>query len=330
MDGKTSDTALHDAWMRAMRAGDFETAWQVSDLVLRRRGPVDPRLPLHRQPVWDGTPPAGRAVLVRCHHGLGDTILFARYLAPLRRIARSVTLQAQPALLPLLEGLADMLMPLDAPRPAHEVAIEIAELPWALRIRRDTIPAEIPYLARPVAPMLPPADGRPSIGLVWAAGAWRPHRSLSLAALMPLAAIRGLRWASLQRGPASGEIEAAGFPFASRLHSDAIMDTARIVLTLDLVIAVDTMVAHLASALGVPVWLLLSDDPDWRWMTGGTRSPYYPTMRLFRQPPGAGWDPVVERVARRLRHRRPGGALSGSRFPAPPSSDAARPADRPA
>lgn len=331
MDGSTTDSALHDAWMRAMRAGDFETAWQVSDRVLRGRGPIDPTLPLHLQPVWDGTPLAGRVVLVRCHHGLGDTILFARYLRPLRRVARSVTVQAQAPLLPLLHSLVDAVVPLEAPRPPHEVAVEIGELPWAMRIRRDAIPADVPYLARPAVPMLPSADGRPSVGLVWAAGAWRPQRSVPLASLMPLAAIRGLRWASLQRGPALAQIGRTGFPFTSRQRSDDVVETARTMLTLDLVIGVDTMVAHLAGALGVPVWLLLSDDPDWRWMTHGSRSPYYPTMRLFRRREGEDWAPVVARVARRLRHRRPGGAptLSACRSPAPPSFDAARPADPP-
>lgn len=313
-DVVASDQALYDAWLWHMRRGAFEQAWRISDRVLCLRqaaGRDDCELPLHRRSVWDGTPLGGKIVLVRCHHGLGDTIQFIRYVPLIRRIARAVIVQAQPELLPLLASMTgiDRLIARDDAPPFYEVAIESTELPFAFRTVLETIPRHVPYLA--IDPATAAAgrriadDGeRLKIGLVWAAGAWRPHRSIALAELAGLWTIPGLAIASLQRGPAVAEIAAFSGSFAWQSRTDEILETAAVMLNLDLVISVDTMAAHLAGALGVPVWTLLSREADWRWMIERSDSPYYPTMRLFRQPAPGAWGPVVSAVGSALGQRR--------------------------
>ena len=138
--------------------------------------------------------------------------------------------------------------------------------------------------------------------LCWAAGGWKPERSLKPRELAPLADISGVAFVSLQRGPAyeSWRVAPAGPPFGVELMSDSVEETAAVIANLDLVISVDTMVAHLAGALGVPVWLLLHDTADWRWLLDREDSPWYPTMRLFRQPARGDWESVVQRVATAL------------------------------
>src|SRR4051794_10437435 len=155
------------AWRRAMRRGDFEAAWAVNDAVLAGRDPAaadDPSLPYHLRWVWDGRRFDGRDVLVRCYHGLGDTLQFCRYLAPLRRRVRSLAIEVQPALLPLLGTLPgpDRLIPFreDAPGPRSECDLEIMELAHALRLR----PSPEPYLALPTPPRAGPGL---NVGLCW-------------------------------------------------------------------------------------------------------------------------------------------------------------------
>ena len=156
-----------ELWHEAMRAGDFETAWTANDCVLAGRDPAkanDPSLPYHLRWVWDGRPFDGRDALVRCYHGLGDTLQFCRYLGPLRRRVRSLAVEVQPALLPLLGTLAgpDRLIPFreDAPAPRSACDLEIMELAHALRLR----PSPEPYLALPTPPRAGPGL---NVGLCW-------------------------------------------------------------------------------------------------------------------------------------------------------------------
>jgi hypothetical protein len=283
-------------WMRAMRRGDWDAAWAASDAVLAARGGQrDWSLPRHLQPVWDGTPLAGRRVLVRCYHGLGDTIMCARFLAPLQAIAAEVTVWAQPALIPLLRTLrpAPRLIPLHdgAPDIAFDADIEIMELAHAFRPTPATLPARVPYLHIPAAAPQPRG-----VGLVWRAGDWAPERSIPPALLRPLAEIEGIALQMLQRGPARHE-PALG-PDAG---SDDVLEAAQIMRGLRLVISVDSMPAHLAGALGVPAWTLLAQPADWRWMEHRADTPWYPTMRLFRQRSPGDWAPVIAEVAAALR-----------------------------
>jgi hypothetical protein len=287
-----------------MLLGDLAGAWKVGDAVLRCRrdeGLSCADEPLHRQWLWDGRPFDGRDVLVRCHHGLGDIIQMARLLQPLRERASRVRLQAPAVLHGLLAGAAgvDELHDLASPMPAHEAAIELMELPHALRLSWESLPCQVPYL-RPPCPPCRSEAGRLRVGLAWAAGAWKPERSLELADLLPLA-IPGIELVCLQRGPALAELARTPFPFTELDDDDDILRTAAAMQGLDLVISVDTMVAHLAGALGRPVWLLLHAAADWRWQVERTDSPWYPTMRLFRQAAPGAWGPAVEAVARELR-----------------------------
>jgi hypothetical protein len=285
-----------------MRRGAFEAAWTISDAVLQARAGVPCwHWPRHLQYIWDGTPLAGKRVLVRCYHGLGDTIQFIRYAPLIKDIAREVIIWAQPALLPLLRTVhgIDRLLPLHdgAPDVEYDVDVESMELPHIFRTTLATIPAEIPYLH--LAPAALSRPRRLAVGLVWAAGDWeQARRSIPFPLLAPLAAVPSVALYILQRGPALDHYQhGVGILFSS----DDVVEAAGIMRALDLVISVDTMPAHLAGALGVPVWTLLDAAADWRWMDGREDSPWYPTMRLFRQACPGAWEPVIARVVAELR-----------------------------
>ncbi len=291
------------AWMRHMRGGDFEAAWRVSDAVLRSRaGASCAHWPRHEQWVWNGEPLDGKRVLVRCYHGLGDTLQFIRYAARLQAVAREVIVWAQPELIPLLSTARgiDRLLPLHdgAPDAEFDADVEVMELAHIFRDTPATLPAEVPYLHADPAPL--PRDGRLAVGLVWKAGGWDERRSIPPELLAPLAEIPSVKLHVLQRGPGLAE-RPAGLGIDS--GSDDVLETARVMKALDLVVTVDSMPAHLAGALGVPTWTLLHADPDWRWMEGRDDSPWYPTMRLIRQERAGGWAGVVARVAADLASR---------------------------
>jgi hypothetical protein len=289
-----------DRWVDYMRQGEFEAAWAVSDAVLRARAGVACwHQPRHLQYVWDGTELTGRRALVRCYHGLGDTIQFIRYMPLLKELAAEVIVWAQPALLPLLRTISsiDHLLPLHdgSPNVTYDVDLEIMELPHVFRTTLSTIPSEIPYLQ--VEPVSLLCRGTQAVGLVWRAGDWDARRSIPFSLLAPLTEMPGITWYILQRGPGLAEWshKFGVFPMTRNLLGEA-----RLMRALDLVISVDTMPAHLAGALGVPVWTLLPTDADWRWMVGRDDSPWYPTMRLFRQTQDGAWEPVIRRVATAL------------------------------
>jgi len=298
MAGITADPGAR--WMAAMRRGDFAAAWRASDEVLRARaGVLCWHLPRHEQWVWDGTPLGGKRVLIRCYHGLGDTLQFIRYAPLVHEIAAEVTVWAQPALIPLLRTARgiDRLLPLHdgACEAEYDVDVEVMELAHVFRSTVDTLPAEVPYLHADPAPL--ERDGRLHVGIVWRAGDWDDRRSIPFPLLAPLVELPGVVLHVLQRG--AGREDAGGFGVDS--GSDDVVECARVMRALDLVVTVDSMTAHLAGALGVPVWTLLHADADWRWMQGREDSPWYPTMRLLRQPSAGEWAPVIARVAAGLR-----------------------------
>lgn len=291
---------LGSAWMRHMRAGDFASAWEVSDEVLRRRrGETCHHLPRHFQWVWNGEPLDGERVLIRCYHGLGDTIQFIRYAPLVRRVASRVAVWAQPALLPLLRTVkgVDQLLPLHggAPEVEFDVDVESMELPHVFRSTAATLPADIPYFGVQAADL--PADGDLHVGLVWKCGDWAPERSIPIELLLPLRDIRGVTLHILQRGSGLAE-RPVGFGVLS--GSDDILEAAQTIAALDLVISIDSMPAHLAGALGVRTWTLLQAQSDWRWMDQREDTPWYPTMRLFRQDHGEGWPHLIARVVDEL------------------------------
>jgi Glycosyltransferase family 9 (heptosyltransferase) len=292
--------------MRHMRRGEWDRAWQVGDAVLRARGGArDWSLPRHLQAVWDGSPIEGRRVLLRCYHGLGDTIQFIRFAPLVRARAAALTVWAQPALIPLLRTLPGVgeLLPLHdgTPEVDYEVDLELMELPHLLRVTPASLPAEVPYLFPPKV-RVAPWRGLPrglDVGLVWRSGDWNwEHRSLPFTLLAPLGEIPGVRLHVLQRGEGLAECPPG---FGLPAGTDDILEAAGVMAGLDLVISIDSMPAHLAGALGRPVWTLLAHEADWRWMEGREDSPWYPTMRLFRQPRPGDWGAVVARVAAELR-----------------------------
>jgi hypothetical protein len=290
-----------DAWMSAMRRGDFPTAWRISDAVLRARldrGETCFHRPRHLQFVWNGATLRDARVIVRCYHGLGDTIQFVSLLPRLRKIAREVVLWAQPKLLPLLEHARgiDRLEALTdgSPEAEYDVDIEIMELPHALRLQANDLADAAPYIY--VSPAASFSDGLCHVGLVTVAGGWDALRSIPPhQPLTALSSVDGIAWHSLQYPSVVTD-----FPRSTLACAD-IVELASRIEALDLVITVDTMTAHLAGALGQQVWLLLSEPCDWRWMQHRNDSPWYPTMRLFRQPRHGDWASVLEEVSDALR-----------------------------
>jgi hypothetical protein len=299
-----------------MQRGAFEAAWTISDGVRRARVGVPCwHWPRHLQYLWDGTPLTGKRVLVRCYHGLGDTLQFIRYAPLIKAIAKEVIVWAQPALIPLLctmRGI-DRLLPLHdgTPEVEYDVDVESMELPYIFRTTLTTIPAKIPYLH--VDPAAFQRHRSMAVGLVWATGNWdHARRSIPFSLLAPLALLPHVGLYILQRGPALDDYRPG---LGTLSGSDNVLEAARIIRALDLVIAVDTMPAHLAGAVGVPVWTLLDSAADWRWMNGREDSPWYPTMRLFRQEDHSAWEPVIARVVaelKRFKALRPSGNSTGS------------------
>ena len=290
-----------DAWGRHMRVGNFAAAWEICDRVLaERRGEPCSHLPRHVQWVWDGSPVDGRDVLVRCYHGLGDTIQFIRYAALLKRVAAEVIVWVQPSLIPLLRGVSgiDRLMPLHdgVPEVEYDVDVELGELPYVFRTTMARIPADVPYIY--LEPAKLESNGRLRVGLIWESGDWDTRRSIPFSQLQRLASqAPGIEWHILQREPLR-----AGWDGKLGVISggDNPLDDARVMRALDLVISVDTMTAHLSGALGQKTWTLLPFDSDWRWMLDRSDSPWYPTMRLFRQPAPRRWDLVIDQLITQL------------------------------
>jgi hypothetical protein len=284
----------HAAWVAAMRRGDHASAWVINDAVLAARDPAardDPRLPYHLRWVWDGRPFRNRHVLIRCYHGLGDTLQFARYLPRLRPLVASLTVEVQPELLPLLATIPgpDRLIPFDPanPAPAAECDLEIMELAHALRLPPETGP--FPLLC--ADPSRLPGG---TIGLRWQAGEWDLERSIDPDLLAELTSRPCI---SLQ--PTKTHLPVLNVEGCTR----SVVETAAHISGVELVITVDTMVAHLAGALNKPVWVLLKHDADWRWMADRYTSPWYPSMRLYRQRTPGDWASVIASIAADLAER---------------------------
>lgn len=288
-------------WIELMRKGEFEKAWEFSDSVLNAGLFRDyHKLPRHFQCIWDGTPLNGKRVLVRCYHGLGDTIQFIRFIPLLNEIAKEVIVWAQPRLLELLktaDGIGKLL-PLHDGKPEvdYDVDVEIMELPYIFRTSPETIPSKMPYLH--VKPVKISGSGGFATGLVWNSGNWDKSRSVPFEDLESIINITGNRIIMLQ-----DKAEDAGWKHGFGIHPGkcTLMDHAQIISGLDLLITIDSMPAHLAGALNVPVWLMVPSKADWRWMEERTDSPWYPSMRIFRQERQGEWDKVIEDVLSELR-----------------------------
>ncbi len=293
--------------------GDFKTGLELYEARYVKR-----KMP---QPQWDGkTALAGKTILLHHEQGYGDTIQFCRYVPLVAQQTHVVLVvpRALRRLLATLSGGVDIVAA-DESLPRFDTHCPLPSLPWAFHTTVDTIPQTVPCLA--AAPGLVAAwrarmSNLPGlrIGIAWA-GDPRPghapevravdrRRSMPMSNYAPLARIAEISLVSLQKGEAAHQ--AASPPcgmtiwdFTEDLTDFA--DTAALIEALDLVITVDTAVAHLAGALGKPVWILNRFDACWRWLTGRTASPWYPTARLFRQPSPGAWDAVIADVATALR-----------------------------
>jgi hypothetical protein len=286
-----------------MRSGDFDRAWAITDrdvVAIRRAGGDKHEGPRHLQRIWRGEQLRSRRVLVRCYHGLGDTIQFARFLSPLAGLAGELIVWCQPELVSLIGGMegVDVALPLHdgTPDVDFDVDIEIMEIPHAIRATLDQIRMSESYLAFASRGFKLPEPKELSVGLVWNVGDWDRRRVVPAVLLRQLD-LPGLRLYSLQRGAAS---RTAGDIGAIDISVPDIEGLSERLLALDLCICPDTMVAHLAAALGRETWIMLHADCDWRWPASGRESLWYPSVRLFRQRRAGDWTDVVDGVRSEL------------------------------
>lgn len=264
----------------------------------------------YREPWWDGVDIAGKTLFIHHEQGHGDTIQFARY-APLaaERTGARVILGCQSRLKRLLGTLdnVDTVVSRGDPVPRFDTHIALMDLAHVLGTTVDTVPARVPYLRGPEMPTLKlPDDGRPRIGIAWGGNPKNKMdrvRSVELAAFEPLVEVADSTFYSLQIDERRAELET--IPFARGIvdlsaHQSDFLDAAGLIAQFDLVITIDTAVAHLSGALARPVWTVLAFNPDWRWMLERTDTPWYPTMRLFRQPASGDWASVFAAVGEAL------------------------------
>ena len=268
------------------------------------------------QPIWDGRSAiAGKTILLHAEQGLGDTILFTRFVELIVRKGGRVILAVQKPLGRLLSGIpgiAQVLISGD-PLPEFDLRAPMGSLPRALDITLDTIPARIPYLQAPaesetIAGLDEKSDGGPLVGVCWAGNPANRNdynRSIPLAIFERLFQVPGVRFVSLQQNLRPGEDSMLArcdhIDLTSDRKGSGLADTAALISRLDLVITVDTVIGHLAGALGRPFWVLLPHSAYWPWLRHRTDTPWYPTARLFRQPQPGDWTSVLETVAGALK-----------------------------
>ncbi len=267
------------------------------------------------QPEWDGSDLHGKTILLHAEQGMGDTLQFIRYAPLVKAYGGQVIVECQEPLLRLLSNVSgiDQLVPQESPLPPFDVHAPLLNLPRILSTTLDTIPADIPYVPVPSVECRIEKDHLVSsstqkskienrqfkVGLVWAGNPNHRNnrfRSCQLEQFQPLFDLENVTFYSLQKGYAAAELTAdlPVYDLGSELQDFA--DTACAIAQLDLIITVDTAVAHLAGALGKPTWVLLAFAPDWRWMLDRPDSPWYPTVRLFRQPHPGDWDSVMQQI----------------------------------
>jgi tetratricopeptide (TPR) repeat protein len=307
-------------WLRAMALlamGDyvrgwpeFEGRWQLKELSRRT----------FKQPPWDGSPLDGQTILLTMEQGFGDMLQFIRYASLVKERGGTVIVECYPGLLPLCSlclGIDRLVDKVDDSL-QFDVHAPLMSLPALCGTTLSTVPAQVPYLfpdPEEVDRWRRELDPVPDfkVGIAWQGNpdyANDGYRSIPLLELEPLARVPGVRLYSLQKGKGTEQLRSLGGRFeVAELTPEldatggAFMETAAVMKNLDLVIAPDTAVAHLAGALGVSVWVALMHRPDWRWLRDRDDSPWYPTMRLFRQSQPVIWGPVFERMAVDLHKR---------------------------
>jgi len=293
-----------------LRLGVMPQGWDEYEVRCRIPGLVIPERHFS-QPRWNGEPFPGKTLLLHYEQGFGDTLMFVRYARRAKALGGLVLLDAQVPLADLVATCpgVDEVVPEGSPIPPFDLQLPLLSLPRIFQTDLASIPAEVPYLSVPqrvpnrvgIQDLLARSNGRVKIGLSWAGSAIHTRdaqRSIAPGALSPLNALREVAWHGFQLGateipPLHGMTSLA--PILSNFS-----DTAFALSGMDLLITVDTAMAHLAGALGIPTLLLVSYIPDWRWMMGRADSPWYPTLRIYRQPKPNDWGTVIRQVVEDL------------------------------
>ncbi|MEO6434959.1 MAG: tetratricopeptide repeat protein [Tepidisphaeraceae bacterium] len=307
----TSADARANRSLAMLTLGDFERGWEEYEA--RWSSTLVAEIKVNNQPRWNRADPAGRTILLTTEQGLGDVIQFVRYAKLIADRGGKVIVACAADLKPVVAtvpGVSAVVSPSEF-FPRFDVFAPVASLPRIFHTTLETIPAHVPYItadAQRVAAWRDRLadDANVKVGLVWAGTPRHLNdraRSCRLADFAPLAAVAGVTFYSLQKGPPAAQASEA--PAGMRIVSLGddlrdFADTAALLQCLDLLISVDTSVVHLAGALARPVWTLLARGPDWRWMLDRSDSPWYPTMRLFRQPRLRDWPAVMSAVANDL------------------------------
>lgn len=286
---------------------EFEWRWKLADFTT----PV----PRFEQPFWDGQDLGGQRIFLHCEQGYGDVIQFSRYAILVANRGGKVMLGCPQPLRSMMETVPGVTEVVTTRRdlPPFDTHAPLMSLPAIFGTTLETIPATIPYIhlhQRSSSPLkakwVADLPGK-KVGVVWRGSSVHrndANRSLPLEFIKPLLTLPNIHWHSLQVGDAAQPL--ARPDFASQIvdlgsRFEHFEDTAEAIRELDLVLSVDTAVAHLAGAMGKTVWLLLPFEAEWRWMTAREDSPWYPTMRLFRQSSPGNWKELLERVARALK-----------------------------
>ena len=308
--GAEPDRCAGNRWVAHMLGGDFEAAWRESDAI-RGRGRADP----HR--FWHGEDLRGKRVILRSLHGFGDAVQMFRFLPRLQTLVRHLTVEVPPRLVelaPYFEGMGEVITwgeNAPAEPPMWDVQLEVMELPYLLRVRSEDLGPCSGYLRLPEELRAGAAElvrgsraaggSEPRVGVIWTAGHWNAARSIPFELVELLGGVPGCEFWSLEGR--SGRERDCVLPAGWRdvyEFGDGLLRLAAIVEQMDLLITVDTLAAHLAGALGVPCWLLLQYRADWRWMSGRENSPWYPSLRLWRQGSPGDWAGLIERVSAAL------------------------------
>ena len=293
-----------------LQRGDYAEGWRRHEWRLHPQAQNAPAPRSFPQPCWQGEDLAGRTILLHAEQGLGDTLQFIRFAAPIAALGARVVVEAPASLTRLLETAPGVtgVHPAGERLPAFDFHLPLMSAPHRLGVTLETLPAETPYLRAPADRAEAWRErlsnwpgvkvglvwtGNPALKLAWSADA-NARRSIPPERLGPLFDIPGVTFFSLQKDESVPE----AIDFMGEMEDFA--DTAALVEALDLVISVDTSVAHLAGALNKPVWILSRFDGCWRWLGHRADSPWYPSARLFHQPGKDDWTPVVEKISTAL------------------------------
>ena len=298
--------------------GDYVDGFREYDYRWKR---AETKRPNHVQPQWSGESLVGKTILLVCEQGLGDTIQFIRFASLVKQQGATVLFACVRPLVKLLAKVpgVDRVIPEGDPLPAFDVYAPLMSLPALLGVKLNQIPDVLPvpylqaektdrhYWKQRLGPRLP---GEVRVGIAWQGNPKHVrdrYRSIPLASLVPLASVPGIRLISFQKNlgteqiaPLQDRMKIDCFEQGPRPDVDSFQDSAALMSLMDVVVTIDSAPVHLAGAVGVPAWLLCPVNPEWRWLVGRDDSPWYPSVRIFRQTRRNQWDDVVARMVREL------------------------------